>query len=186
MFFFYFSSKEAENKQSDPVILNTVTENLEQNPANTKTLNDVSSKIDNLPEISMNGSSPENNPSPWKQINELKTALKSKLSGSSISLTSSKASAEESRCSTPSASHESRNSVSNRQQSVTPMQGSTANFIVVNEEDLTRCDHRLKLYFSMDLFHVEDEEFRCMIKVRRKVRGAFVQARTHFLFQART
>ncbi|XP_065052898.1 serine/threonine-protein kinase 11-interacting protein-like isoform X2 [Rhopilema esculentum] len=159
-------SKEAESKQSDPVILDTVTENLEQNPATTKTLNDVSSKIENLPKITMNGSSPENNPSPWKQINELKTALKSKLSGSSISLTSSggKASAEESRCSTPSASHESRNSMSSRSQSVTPMQGSTANFIVVNEDDLTRCDHRLKLYFSMDLFHVESEEFRCMIK----------------------
>ena len=103
----------------------------------------------------------------------MKSYLKNKFSGSQASLGSTgdknvgNNSESNTRCATPSTSYESRNSQAKGTQSRTgtPMPDSSNNCFISNKDDIERCDHRLKLYFTMDLFKHESEDFRCMIQV---------------------
>ena len=104
----------------------------------------------------------------------LKNIFKAKLSGSTISVTSSEEkgspeeSASSSRCTTPSTSHESKMSRprGSRFTTVSPFAGTSNNNIIIAKDELLRCDHRLKLHFAMDLFQEEGEDFSCILKVR--------------------
>ena len=72
-----------------------------------------------------------------------------------------------SRASTPSTSYESRRSYSrhSRSRSTTPSSNLPSNHIVFNKDELKKCDHRLKLFFNMELFHEEEEQFNVLLKV---------------------
>eukprot|EP00794_Sanderia_malayensis_P003144 gene3144-3613_t len=99
-----------------------------------------------------------------------------KMSGSIESMTSSNGrgsstaadSEPTSRSSTPCPSHELKRPhsrfTSRPSSTVSPNFGSSGSLICINKDDVLRCDHRLKLYFSMDLFKDDGEEFSCMLR----------------------
>ena len=101
---------------------------------------------------------------------KIKAYMKDKLSGSSTSVSSSVACSEpSSRGTTPCTLPESkRSSLSrpSRSSAASPYLGSSNSLIVINKDDLMRCDHRLKLFFSMELFQGDREDFNSMLKVK--------------------
>ena len=107
---------------------------------------------------------------------KFKSFLKGKVSGSqgsSVDKNSDHEIESDTRCITPSTSYGSRNSQSRNSQmnggkssATTPIQDAPRNRFIPNKDDLEKCDHRLKLYFSMDLFKSDEEDFRCMIQVK--------------------
>ena len=154
----------------------------ENNLSNSNHKKDYNEKSQDTPAEGTEG------PSDLKQsLGKMKTFIKTKLSGSTISVGSpgDKYSAEEieatTRCTTPSTSYESRrsHSRSSKSRTMSPFTGTSSGNIVVNKDELTRCDHRLKLYFTMDLFKMENEDFHSMLKVILLLCTCVV-ARTHF------
>ena len=98
--------------------------------------------------------------------------LKNKITGSQVSLKSSEErtsinDSEANSVGTPSTSFGSRTPQlkESRSRTSTPMHESSNICFIANKDEVERCDHRLKLYFTMDLFKEDNEDIRCMIQV---------------------
>ena len=103
-------------------------------------------------------------------VGKLKSYLKNKISGRQTPerpLGERIIGSEANASSTPSTSYGSKNTQSrdDNSRTATPMQESSNTRFITNKDELVRCDHRLKLYFAMDLFSDDNEDFRCMIQV---------------------
>ena len=105
-------------------------------------------------------------------ISKVKSYLKTKIKGSQLSVKSSEertsiSGSEVNGVATPSTSCGSRTPQlkESRSRTATPMHDSSNICFITNKDEIERCDHRLKLYFAMDLFKDDNEDFRCMIQV---------------------
>jgi len=136
----------------------------------------------------------DNNSDSFKgSVGKLKFYLKNKISGRQTPerpLGERIIGSEANATSTPSTSYGSKNTPSRDDisRTVTPVQEPSNTCFITNKDELDRCNHRLKLYFAMDLFSNDNEDFRCMIQCqcirfdKKDVDDCLLVASTHNIY----